>query len=66
MERYNNDAGKENSGTDLDLIKFSGTNEILLKNISKKNMAIYNTDKEYGEYLWWLASISHLAHIYDI
>jgi ubiquinone/menaquinone biosynthesis C-methylase UbiE len=63
---YYNNGGEENRlHTDLGLIEFARTKEIILENI-KENSVIYDIGGGYGEYSWWLASLGHNVYLYDL
>ena len=62
---YNTGAEKNRLHTDLGLIEFERTKEILTENIQEKS-TIYDIGGGYGEYSWWLASLGHNVHLYDI
>lgn len=52
--------------TDLGLIEFERTKELLLKNLPKPPAVVYDIGGGYGEYAWWLASIGYEVHLFDI
>ena len=52
--------------TDLGLIEFERTKELLLENLPKPPAVIYDIGGGYGEYSWWLASLGYTVHLFDI
>jgi ubiquinone/menaquinone biosynthesis C-methylase UbiE len=66
LENYNKETEKNRLRTDLGLIEFERTKEIILENIPAKSSVIYDIGGGYGEYSWWLASLGHSLHLYDI
>ena len=66
LDSYNKGIEKNRLKKDLGLIEFARTKEIILENISKKPSVIYDIGGGYGEYSWWLASLGHNVHLYDI
>lgn len=52
--------------TDLGLIEFERTKELLLENIPKPPAVIYDIGGGYGEYSWWLASLGYEVHLFDL
>jgi ubiquinone/menaquinone biosynthesis C-methylase UbiE len=66
LEGYNKGIEKNRLRTDLGLIEFARTKEIILEEIPKKPSVIYDIGGGYGEYSWWLTSLGHNVHLYDI
>jgi ubiquinone/menaquinone biosynthesis C-methylase UbiE len=66
LEKYNKGVEKNRLRTDSGLIEFARTKEIILENISRNPSVIYDIGGGYGEYSWWLASLGHNVHLYDI
>jgi ubiquinone/menaquinone biosynthesis C-methylase UbiE len=66
LDSYNKGIEKNRLRTDLGLIEFERTKEIILENIPKESSTIYDIGGGYGEYSWWLASLGHKAYLYDI
>ena len=52
--------------TDVGLIEFERTKEILLENLPKPPAVIYDIGGAYGEYSWWLASLGYEVHLFDL
>lgn len=52
--------------TDLGLIEFERTKELLMETLPKPPAVIYDIGGGYGEYSWWLASIGYEVHLFDI
>ena len=52
--------------TDLGLIEFERTKELLMEKLPKPPAVIYDIGGGYGEYSWWLASIGYEVHLFDI
>jgi ubiquinone/menaquinone biosynthesis C-methylase UbiE len=66
LDSYNKGIEKDRLRTDLGLIEFERTKEIILENIPQKPSVIYDIGGGYGEYSWWLASHGHKVYLYDI
>jgi ubiquinone/menaquinone biosynthesis C-methylase UbiE len=66
LDSYNKGIEKNRLRTDLGLIEFERTKEIILENIPQKSSVIYDIGGGYGEYSWWLASLGHKVYLYDI
>ena len=66
LEAYNKGIEKNRLRTDLGLIEFERTKEIILEKIPKTPVTIYDIGGGYGEYSWWLASLGHNVYLYDI
>ena len=62
------DAGREYNRlrSDIGLIEFERTKEILLENLPKPPAVIYDIGGAYGEYSWWLASLGYEVHLFDL
>lgn len=52
--------------TDIGLIEFARTKEILLENLPSPPAVIYDIGGAYGEYSWWLASLGYEVHLFDL
>lgn len=52
--------------TDLGLIEFERTKELLMEKLPKPPAVIYDIGGGYGEYSWWLASLGYEVHLFDI
>ncbi len=52
--------------TDIGLIEFERTKEILLENLPSPPAVIYDIGGAYGEYSWWLASLGYEVHLFDL
>lgn len=52
--------------TDLGLIEFARTKELLLEHLPKQPAVIYDIGGAYGEYAWWLASLGYEVHLFDL
>lgn len=52
--------------TDIGLIEFERTKEILLENLPEAPAVIYDIGGGYGEYSWWLASLGYEVHLFDL
>lgn len=52
--------------TDIGLIEFERTKEILLENLPTPPAVIYDIGGAYGEYSWWLASLGYEVHLFDL
>ena len=63
---YNAGAEWKRLRTDLGLIEFEYTKELLLENLPKPPAVVYDIGGGYGEYAWWLTSIGYEVHLFDI
>ncbi len=52
--------------TNIGLIEFERTKEILLEHLPKPPAVIYDIGGGYGEYSWWLASLGYEVHLFDL
>lgn len=52
--------------TDIGLIEFERTKEILLETLPEAPAVIYDIGGGYGEYSWWLASLGYEVHLFDL
>lgn len=52
--------------TDIGLIEFERTKEILLESLTSPPAVIYDIGGAYGEYSWWLASLGYEVHLFDL
>ena len=62
------EAGREYNRlrSNIGLIEFERTKEILLENLPKPPAVIYDIGGAYGEYSWWLASLGYEVHLFDL
>lgn len=62
------EAGREYNRlrTNIGLIEFERTKEILLENLPKPPAVVYDIGGAYGEYSWWLASLGYEVHLFDL
>lgn len=63
---YNAGIEKNRLRTGIGLIEFERTKEILLEKLPKPPAVIYDIGGAYGEYAWWLASLSYEVHLFDL
>lgn len=63
---YNAGIERDRLHTDLGLIEFARTKELLLENLPQPPAVIYDIGGGYGEYSWWLASLGYEVHLFDI
>lgn len=66
LSDYNNGVERNRLRTDLGLIEFERTKELLLENLPKPPAVIYDIGGAYGEYSWWLASLGYKVHLFDL
>lgn len=52
--------------TDLGLIEFERTKELLIEHLPKPPAVIYDIGGGYGEYSWWLSSLGYEVYLFDI
>ena len=52
--------------TGIGLIEFERTKERLLDKLPKPPAVIYDIGGGYGEYSWWLSSLGHEVHLFDL
>ena len=52
--------------TDIGLIEFARTKEILLENLPSPPAVIYDIGGAYGEYSWWLSYLGYEVHLFDL
>lgn len=52
--------------TDLGLIEFERTKELLKEHLPLPPATIYDIGGGYGEYSWWLASLGYEVHLFDL
>lgn len=52
--------------SDIGLIEFERTKEILLEHLPKPPAVIYDIGGAYGEYSWWLSSLGYEVHLFDL
>lgn len=63
---YNAGIERDRLRTDLGLIEFERTKELLMETLPKPPSVIYDIGGGYGEYSWWLASLGYEVHLFDI
>ncbi len=63
---YNMGIEKDRLRTDLGLIEFARTCEIMLEMLPPPPAVIYDIGGGYGEYSWWLANKGYDVYLYDI
>ena len=63
---YNEGIEKGQLRTDLGLIEFARTCEILLEQLPPAPAVIYDIGGAYGEYAWWLAAHGYHVYLYDL
>ncbi|HIR56524.1 MAG TPA: class I SAM-dependent methyltransferase [Candidatus Gallacutalibacter pullicola] len=66
LDGYNNGAERGRLRTDLGLIEFERTKELLMQYLPKPPAVIYDIGGGYGEYSWWLASLGYAVHLFDL
>jgi len=66
LRDYNSGVEKNRLRTDLGLIEFARTCEILLEKLPPAPAVIYDIGGGYGEYSWWLADKGYSVFLYDI
>lgn len=66
LEGYNSGIEYNRLKTNLGLIEFERTKELLIETLPKPPAVIYDIGGGYGEYSWWLASIGYEVHLFDI
>lgn len=52
--------------SNIGLIEFERTKEILLESLPKPPAVIYDIGGAYGEYSWWLTSLGYEVHLFDL
>ena len=63
---YNAGIEKNRLRTDLGLIEFERTKEILRNELPAAPAIIYDIGGGYGEYSYWLAGLGYEVYLYDI
>lgn len=63
---YNAGIERDRLRTDLGLIEFERTKELILENLPEPPAIIYDIGGGYGEYSWWLASLGYEVHLFDL
>ncbi len=63
---YNSGAEKNRLRSDLGLIEFARTCELLLEKLPPAPAVVYDIGGGYGEYSWWLASRGYQVHLFDL
>jgi len=63
---YNAGIEKGRLHRSLGLIEFARTKEILLETLFPSPAVIYDIGGGYGEYAYWLTSLGHEVHLFDI
>ncbi|MFR1518510.1 MAG: class I SAM-dependent methyltransferase [Clostridia bacterium] len=66
LAAYNAGIEKNRLRSDLGLIEFERTKELLLETLPKPPAIIYDIGGGYGEYSWWLTSLGYEVHLFDI
>lgn len=66
LSGYNAGIERNRLRSDLGLIEFERTKELLIENLPKPPAVIYDIGGGYGEYSWWLASLGYEVHLFDI
>ena len=66
LEGYNAGMEKNRLRTDLGLIEFERTKELLIEYLPKPPAVIYDIGGGYGEYSWWLSSLGYEVHLFDL
>lgn len=66
LDSYNSGVEKNRLRTDLGLIEFARTCEILMENLLSPPAVIYDIGGGYGEYSWWLADKGYTVYLYDL
>lgn len=63
---YNAGIERNRLRTDIGIIEFERTKEILLEKLPKPPAVVYDIGGAYGEYSWWLASLGYEVHLFDL
>lgn len=63
---YNAGIERNRLRTDIGLIEFERTKELLREYLPEPPAVIYDIGGGYGEYSWWLASLGYRVHLFDI
>ena len=63
---YNNGIERNRLRTGIGILEFERTKEILLEKLPKPPAIIYDIGGAYGEYAWWLSSLGHEVHLFDL
>lgn len=63
---YNAGIERNRLRTDIGLIEFERTKELLGEYLPPAPAVVYDIGGAYGEYAWWLASRGYEAHLFDI
>lgn len=63
---YNSGIERNRLRSNLGLIEFARTKELLLENLPQPPAVIYDIGGGYGEYAWWLTSLGYEVHLFDI
>jgi ubiquinone/menaquinone biosynthesis C-methylase UbiE len=66
LASYNAGAEKNRLRSDLGLIEFARTCELLLEKLPPAPAVICDIGGGYGEYSWWLASHGYEVHLFDL
>ena len=66
LEDYNSGSERGRLRTDLGLIEFERTKELLLETLPRPPAVIYDIGGGYGEYAWLLASWGYEVHLFDL
>ena len=63
---YNAGIERDRLRSGIGIIEFERTKEILLEKLPKAPAVIYDIGGAYGEYAWWLTSLGHEVHLFDL
>lgn len=63
---YNAGIEKNRLRSNIGLIEFERTKELLLENLPNPPAVIYDIGGGYGEYAWWLTSLGYEVHLFDL
>lgn len=63
---YNAGIERDRLRTNIGLIEFERTKEILIERLPKPPAVIYDIGGAYGEYAWWLSSLGYEVHLFDL
>lgn len=66
IEAYNTGFEKNRLRSDLGLVEFARTCEILMEMLPPPPAIVYDIGGGYGEYSWWLASKGYRVHLFDL
>lgn len=63
---YESGFEKNRLRSNIGIIEFERTKEILLENLPNPPAVIYDIGGAYGEYSYWLASLGYEVHLFDL